>query len=108
MSQPYDPYVPPPSNQKNAKTVALQAQIDETVDIMRNNIDKVTERGHNLDELEKGPELSVSAQNFKRGANRVRKDMWWKDMKMRIIIGVAIAVIIIIIVVSIVETNKKK
>lgn len=27
--------------------------------------------------------LAVSAQGFRRGANRVRKQMWWKDMKMR-------------------------
>ncbi len=47
--------------------------------------------------------LAVSAQGFRRGANRVRKQMWWKDMKMRIIIGVGIAVLIIIIVVPVVK-----
>ncbi|KZP14900.1 synaptobrevin [Athelia psychrophila] len=115
MSEPYDPYVPragggssnPPQGQGTAKTAAIQAQIDDTVGIMRENITKVAERGERLDSLQdKTDNLAVSAQGFRRGANRVRKNMWWKDMKMRIIIGVVIAVIIIIIVVSVVKATK--
>ncbi|KAK7456985.1 Vesicle membrane receptor protein (v-SNARE) [Stygiomarasmius scandens] len=114
MSEPYDPYVPrggsssnPGAAGGNAKTAAIQAQIDDTVGIMRENITKVAERGERLDSLQdKTDNLAVSAQGFRRGANRVRKNMWWKDMKMRIIIGVAIAVIIVIIVVSVVKATK--
>ncbi|KAJ6551311.1 synaptobrevin-domain-containing protein [Mycena capillaripes] len=118
MSEPYDPYLPrngaaggPPAGgsqgQGNAKTAAIQAQIDSTVDIMRENITKVAERGERLDSLQdKTDNLAVSAQGFRRGANRVRKNMWWKDMKMRLIIGAAIAVIVIIIVVSVVKATK--
>lgn len=111
MSEPYDPYLPrngssSGTGQGNPKTAAIQAQIDDTVGIMRDNITKVAERGERLDSLQdKTDNLAVSAQGFRRGANRVRKNMWWKDMKMRIIIGVAIAVIIIIIVVSIVKAT---
>ncbi|KAI0317708.1 synaptobrevin-domain-containing protein, partial [Amylostereum chailletii] len=116
-SEPYDPYLPRGGSASNpsapaggsggnAKTAAIQAQIDDTVNIMRDNITKVTERQERLDSLQdKTDNLAVSAQGFRRNANRVRKNMWWKDMKMRIIIGVAIAVIIIIIVVSIVKTT---
>ncbi|KAF5391058.1 hypothetical protein D9757_003982 [Collybiopsis confluens] len=114
-SEPYDPYLPrggsssnPPSQGGTAKTAAIQAQIDDTVEIMRDNISKVAERGERLDSLQdKTDNLAVSAQGFRRGANRVRKNMWWKDMKMRIIIGLAIAVIIVIIVVSIVKATGK-
>ena len=102
--------------QGNAKTAAIQAQIDDTVGIMRDNITKVAERGERLDNLQdktgessssqlrsrknvggecagalrctfedstrKGnaaltiffpDNLAVSAQGFRRGANRVRK-----------------------------------
>jgi len=117
MSEPYDPYLPrngssstPPvagTSHGNPKTAAIQAQIDDTVGIMRENITKVAERGERLDDLQdKTDNLAVSAQGFKRGANRVRKNMWWKDMKMRIIIGVAITVIVVIIVVSILRATK--
>jgi len=113
MSEPYDPYLPRAGSsngagpsQQNPKTAAIQAQIDDTVGIMRENITKVAKRGEALDSLQdKTDNLAVSAQGFRRGANRVRKNMWWKDMKMRIIIGVAIAVIIVIIVVSIVKAT---
>jgi len=116
MSEPYDPYLPRTglsstpaagSSQANPKTAAIQAQIDDTVGIMRENITKVAERGERLDQLQdKTDNLAVSAQGFRRGANRVRKNMWWKDMKMRIIIGVSILIIVVIIVVSIVRATK--
>ncbi|KAJ7653292.1 synaptobrevin [Mycena polygramma] len=116
MSEPYDPYLPrngaggnapAGGSQGTAKTAAIQAQIDDTVGIMRENITKVAERGERLDSLQdKTDNLAVSAQGFRRGANRVRKNMWWKDMKMRLIIGGALAVIVIIIVVSVVKATK--
>ncbi|KAM0786926.1 hypothetical protein ACM66B_002348 [Microbotryomycetes sp. NB124-2] len=113
MSEPYDPYIPSgnasqnPSGQPGAsgpsRTAAIQAQIDDTVGIMRDNINKVAERGERLDALQdKTDNLAQSAQGFRKGANRVRKQMWWKDMKMRILIAVGIAVLVIVIVVPIV------
>ncbi|ORY12302.1 synaptobrevin-domain-containing protein, partial [Clohesyomyces aquaticus] len=79
--QPYDPYIPSGGNagpgapgQGNQRTQALQAEIDSTVGIMRDNINKVSERGARLDSLQdKTDNLAVSAQGFRRGANRVRK-----------------------------------
>ncbi|RMZ71029.1 vesicle-associated membrane 4 [Pyrenophora seminiperda CCB06] len=71
---------------------------------MRDNINKVSERGARLDSLQdKTDNLAVSAQGFRRGANRVRKQMWWKDMKMRMCL---IAGIIILLVVIIVPSGK--
>ena len=70
---------------------------------MRDNINKVSERGERLDSLQdKTDNLATSAQGFRRGANRVRKQMWWKDMKMRmcIIAGVIILIVIVIVVPS--------
>lgn len=67
---------------------------------MRQNITRVQERGENVDRLgDKTQGLSDSAANFRRGANRVRKQMFWKNMKMRvwIIIGIIILLLLIII-----------
>lgn len=58
-SEPYDPYIPggapagsmPPTG-GSSKTAAIQAQIDDTVGIMRENITKVAERGERLDALQ--------------------------------------------------------
>jgi len=118
-NEPYDPYIPTGGNaaagsgtaaggQGNSRTAALQAEIDSTVGIMRDNINKVSERGERLDSLQdKTDNLQRSAQGFRRGANRVRKAMWWKDMKMRmIIIAVVVVIIIIAIVVPIASKHK--
>ncbi|KAI1744658.1 synaptobrevin-domain-containing protein [Xylaria scruposa] len=104
---PYDPYIPSgqggAQHQQqggNARTQALQAQIDDTVGVMRENINKVSQRGERLDALQdKTDNLAVSAQGFRRGANRVRKQMWWKDMKMRMCIIAGIIILLVIIIV---------
>lgn len=116
----YDPYIPADGASSNptgsgaagnSRTAQIQAQIDETVGVMRDNINKVNERGENLNSLQdKTDNLSVSAQGFRRGASRVRKQMWWKDMKMRmlIIFGVIALLCVIIIPSAIkgVDNNK--
>ncbi|KAF4928144.1 Synaptobrevin-like protein 2 [Colletotrichum viniferum] len=67
---------------------------------MRENINKVSQRGERLDALQdKTDNLAVSAQGFRRGANRVRKQMWWKDVKMRMCLIAGIIILILIIVI---------
>ncbi|KAL6942061.1 Vesicle membrane receptor protein (v-SNARE) [Hanseniaspora vineae] len=100
-SAPYDPYIPQEEQSQN-KTAALQAQIDDTVGIMRDNINKVAERGERLTAIEdKADNLAVSAQGFKRGANRVRKQMWWKDLKMKMCLVLAVIILLIVVIVPI-------
>ncbi|EDK45371.1 hypothetical protein LELG_03550 [Lodderomyces elongisporus NRRL YB-4239] len=102
-SVPYDPYIPNQTTgeQSNSRTAAIQA-VDDTVGIMRDNINKVAERGERLDSIEnKTDNLAISAQGFRRGANRVRKDMWWKDFKMRMCLILGVIIVIIVIVVPI-------
>jgi vesicle-associated membrane protein 4 len=66
---------------------------------MRNNINNVSERGARLDSLQdKTDNLAISAQTFRKGANRVRKQMWWKDMKMRICLTVGGIFLLILII----------
>lgn len=78
----------------------ISQQIDDTVGVMRENINKVSQRGDHLDALQdKTDNLAVSAQGFRRGANRVRKQMWWKDMKMRMCLIVGIIILLIVIIV---------
>ncbi|KAJ5203772.1 Synaptobrevin [Penicillium cinerascens] len=108
---PYDPYIPAGGNgapaasssqNGNQRTAALQAQIDDTVGVMRENINKVSQRGERLDSLQdKTDNLAVSAQGFRRGANRVRKQMWWKDMKMRVCLVICVIVLLVVIIVPV-------
>ncbi|KAL2844975.1 synaptobrevin-domain-containing protein [Aspergillus pseudoustus] len=121
--QPYDPYIPSGSNAAQSGSTAQNGdnrtreidkvslvlqKIQETVDTMRSNIFKVSERGERLDSLQdKTDNLAVSAQGFRRGANRVRKQMWWKDMKMRVCLIVCIILLLVVIIVPAVVTSTK-
>jgi hypothetical protein len=69
---------------------------------MRENINKVADRGDKIDALGgKADNLVRSTREFRRGANKVRKDMWWKDMKMRMCLIVGIIILLVVIIVPI-------
>jgi len=54
---------------------------------MRSNINKVSERGENLDSLQsKTDNLADRAKDFRHGSNKVMKSMRWKDRKWRCIL----------------------
>ncbi|ORY47329.1 synaptobrevin [Rhizoclosmatium globosum] len=75
---------------------------------MQDNINKVVQRGENLEALQNKTEnLASSSLQFKKGATEVRKAMWWRDMKTNLILGGIVAVIIIIIIVAVVMTQQK-
>lgn len=97
MSEAYDP----PSN-KNSKINEIQNTIDNTVDIMRQNIDRTRERQNDLENLEnQATTLNTSAAGFKRSAHEARKHFWWQNMKMKMCLIVAVIILIIVIVVPI-------
>jgi len=98
----YDPYVKrgAEGEASNDRTEGLQREIRGAVQTMQNNIAKISERGERLDNLQdKTDHLSTQANSFRRGANRVRKQMWWKDMKMRMCIIIGIIVLLVVIIV---------
>ncbi|KAJ5754178.1 Synaptobrevin [Penicillium nucicola] len=114
--QPYDPYIPAGSAgaddlsrgpKPNNNIDKISKEIQDTVGVMKDNIDKVSQRGENLSSLQdKTDNLAVSAQGFRRGANRVRKDMWWKDMKMRVCLIICVIVLLVVIIVPSVVATK--
>ncbi|OAR03032.1 hypothetical protein LLEC1_04050 [Akanthomyces lecanii] len=116
QESPYDPYIP--SGQTGTQQAGgagansrrdysgLQNQIEETKEHMKKNVQAVSQRGERLDALQdKTDNLAVSAQGFRRGANRVRKQMWWKDMKMRMCIIIGVIVLLAIIIIPIWSRN---
>jgi len=88
---------------------AAQAELDEAVAVMQGNIQALAGRGERLETLESRTEsLAVAARSFRKSANKVRQDMWWKDMKMRFIIGLAIVAVIGLTVLSIVQAVRSR
>ncbi|KAI9207244.1 synaptobrevin [Polychytrium aggregatum] len=89
------------------KTTQVQGQVDEVINIMQNNIEKVMARGEKIETLQnKTDDLQQGALQFKRGATKVRSQMWWKDFKLKIIIAVIVVVVLVIIIVPIVNSVK--
>jgi len=79
-----------------------QAQVDEVVDIMRTNVEKVLERDQKLSELDdRADALQQGASQFEQQAGKLKRKYWWKNLKMMIIMGVIGLIIIIIIGISI-------
>ena len=71
-----------------------QAQVDEVVGIMRNNVEKVLERDQKLNELdEKADALQDGASQFEKSAGKLKNKFWVENMKM-IIIGGLIAMLV--------------
>ncbi|KAJ3152744.1 hypothetical protein HDU86_005501 [Geranomyces michiganensis] len=89
------------------KAAAVQGQVDEVVGIMHQNIEKVMQRGERLESLQnKTDDLQQGALQFKRGATKVRRQMWWKDLKLKIVIAVIVIIILIVIIVPVVNSIK--
>jgi len=83
------------------KVAALRSQVNEVKDVMSKNIEKVMERGDNLDNLvTKTTDLEAGAAVFRDRTKVVRRKMWWKNAKMNIILGIVAVVIIVIIILS--------
>jgi len=75
-----------------------QAQVDAVVDIMKSNVEKVLDRDQHLSELDNRAEaLQHGAAQFEQQAGALKNKMWWKNMKMMIIMGVVGLIIVIII-----------
>ncbi|CAN8198610.1 unnamed protein product [Coccothraustes coccothraustes] len=87
----------------NRRLQQTQHQVDEVVDIMRVNVDKVLERDQKLSELDdRADALQAGASQFETSAAKLKRKYWWKNCKMwAILIGVVVIIIIIIIVWSV-------
>ncbi|ORZ29657.1 synaptobrevin-domain-containing protein [Catenaria anguillulae PL171] len=80
------------------KAKNVQAQINEVTDIMHNNIGKVIERGEKMQVLaEKTENLQNAANLFKTNAQKVHKEVWLKELKLKIAIGCVLLIGVMIL-----------
>ncbi|KAH6854876.1 synaptobrevin-domain-containing protein [Chaetomium sp. MPI-CAGE-AT-0009] len=112
----YDPFRPKGQGSHDAPDAGptdgmdrMQRDIDDVIKVARENVDKFNDRGERLTTLQdKSNGLQATAQDFHGRAGKVRRKMWWKDMKMRIWIGVGIVVLLAIIIIPAVVTTRGK
>ncbi|KYN33452.1 Synaptobrevin, partial [Trachymyrmex septentrionalis] len=78
---------------------ATQAQVDEVVDIMKTNVEKVLERDQKLSELDdRADALQQGASQFEQQAGKLKRKFWLQNLKMMIIMGVIGLIVLAIIV----------
>lgn len=77
----------------------VRNEIDEVRGVMESNIDKILERQEKIELLVvKTDNLNQSAQNFRKRSARLKNAMWWKNIKLWIILAVVVLVVIYCIV----------
>ena len=77
----------------------VQNEIDNVKGIMTQNIERVLERGERIDLLvDKTDRLGGSARDFRVRSRGLRRRMWWKNVKLMVLLGVVIIFLVYLLV----------
>ena len=77
----------------------VKNQIEDVKGVMVENIEKVLARGEKIELLvDKTEALNASARKFQKASKSLKDAMWWKNVKLWLMISTLLAAIIIIIV----------
>ena len=86
---------------KSDKIAKVQSDIDDVKNVMVQNIEKVLERGEKIELLvEKTEAMNDQAMNFKKSSTSLKNAMWWKNVKLWIIIAI-VAIVLLYFLISI-------
>jgi vesicle-associated membrane protein 7 len=76
-----------------------QTEIDDVRDIMSENIERVLERGERIDTLvDKTNRLGSSARDFRVRSTGLRRRMWWKNIKLMVLLVIVVVFLMYIFV----------
>ncbi|CAF1109468.1 unnamed protein product [Adineta steineri] len=86
----------------------LHGQVDEVMNVMRNNIALELERDGALHDIEhKSSILTEGARDLYLGSKELKKKYWWKNQRIWIILYIIVALVITIIIIATVAGGKK-
>jgi len=87
------------SNPSADKLVQATKQVDEVKQAMQSNIEQVIERGEKIDLLvDKTEGLQESSTTFKHQAVSLKRALWWKNVKLSLIIAACCIAVVLLIV----------
>ena len=76
-----------------------QQEIDNVRGIMTENIERVLERGERIDLLvDKTDRLGAGAHDFRVRSRGLKRRMWWKNVKLMVLLGVVVVFLIYLFV----------
>jgi vesicle-associated membrane protein 7 len=76
----------------------METQVEEVTGVMRQNINKVVDRGENLDNLtERSDLLAHASTDFRVSATKLRKKLCWKNAKKWVVLFVVVIALLLIV-----------
>ncbi|XP_052207106.1 putative vesicle-associated membrane protein 726 isoform X2 [Diospyros lotus] len=81
------------------KLAKVKAQVTEVKGVMMENIEKVLDRGEKIELLvDKTENLRSQAQDFRQQGTKIKRKMWFHNMKIKLVVfGIFVALVLIII-----------
>lgn len=77
----------------------VKHEIDDVREIMTKNIDQVLARGERIDLLvDKTDRLGGTAHDFRVRSKTLRRQMWWKNVKLMVLLTVVVIFLLYILV----------
>ncbi|PRP78726.1 hypothetical protein PROFUN_13365 [Planoprotostelium fungivorum] len=84
-----------PAAPPKSKTTLVFEQIEEVKALMGTNIQKVIDNIDKASILEqKTADLLVSSQQFKTASTKLKRQMWWKSVKLQLAIGTVVLIVV--------------
>lgn len=102
MAKKQEPAQPPPqapgprvNPESTQKMETIKKQIDDTTAVMSHNIESAMERGERLDDVAtKTSNLAEKSKQFQKHTKQVEKNLWYKNMKMTLVLIFIVLIII--------------
>ena len=91
------------NKQKGGGVVRLQSKVQTVQRVMSEDMEKLVQRGEGLDDLvDRSDNLAVNSAVFSRTANKLRRKIMWKSIKLWVVLAVILGVVAAIVVILIV------
>jgi len=84
------------SRRKSEKLKDLEKGVKEVKDIMRDNMELLIQRQDRIDNvMDKTEQLQADSFVMKNSATTLKKKLWWKNVKLWIILGVVVLLVVV-------------
>ncbi|KAK9382413.1 synaptobrevin-domain-containing protein [Kockiozyma suomiensis] len=81
------------------RVAGVRQEIDQVKNIMSQNIERVIERGERIENLvDKTDHMNQTAFAFRKRSTALRREMWWKNKRLLVMIVIAVIFLIYVLV----------
>ncbi|XP_076649567.1 vesicle-associated membrane protein 4 isoform X2 [Halictus rubicundus] len=93
----------PNESKTDSKMDSVRLQIQEVTEVMRENVQKVMDRGERLEDLQEASDrLSMAGHEFRAAAKKAQQRAWLQNFRTRVILVAITVTVVVCIIVTIV------